>query len=119
MSTQSYDQRRIAACPDIGQHGREMTTASSLSATTVTLLHKGGATPPTAFTETRRGTRRPHGRLRRLLRNEVGRFAAGSLPAARLVRAASFVVIRRDAGGCLHVVSRPGGGTRAAVEVPC
>jgi two-component system NarL family sensor kinase len=64
---------------------------------TMTALDEGRAGAATAVTEPRGGTRRRHGLLRRLLRNEVARFAAGGLLAACLVGAGTFVVVSRDA----------------------
>ena len=63
---------------------------------TMTLLDEGRAGTPTTVTQPRGGTR-PGGLLRRLLRNEVARFAAGGLLAACLVGAGTFVVVSRDA----------------------
>jgi len=63
---------------------------------TMTVLDEGRAGTPTTVTQPRGGTR-PDGLLRRLLRNEVARFAAGGLLAACLVGAGTFVVVSRDA----------------------
>jgi len=54
----------------------------------------GGCAPPAI--EPRGSTPRPR-LLRRLLKNEVARFAAGGLVAACLVAAGTFVVVSRDA----------------------
>jgi two-component system, NarL family, sensor kinase len=64
---------------------------------TMTVLDEGRA--GTAAGDTERATAAPSrpGLLRRLLRNEVARFAAGGLLAACLVGAGTFVVVSRDA----------------------
>src|ERR1700680_3725117 len=64
---------------------------------TMTALDERRAGTATAATEPRGGPRRRRGLLRRLLRNEVARFAAGGLLAACLVGAGTFVVVSRDA----------------------
>jgi two-component system NarL family sensor kinase len=64
---------------------------------TMTVLDESRAGTPTAVAAPRGGTRRHRGLVRRLLRNEVARFAAGGLLAACLVGAGTFVVVSRDA----------------------
>ncbi|HEY8755723.1 MAG TPA: sensor histidine kinase [Candidatus Dormibacteraeota bacterium] len=64
---------------------------------TMTLVDEGRAASPAAGAEPRVEARRPRGLLRRVLRNEVVRFAAGGLLAACLVGAGTFMVVSRDA----------------------
>jgi two-component system NarL family sensor kinase len=64
---------------------------------TMTLLDQRRDAPPTAATEPLVAARRPRSLLRRVLRNEVARFAAGGLLAACLVGAGTFMVVSRDA----------------------
>ncbi|HWF57862.1 MAG TPA: sensor histidine kinase [Candidatus Dormibacteraeota bacterium] len=66
---------------------------------TMTLLDEERATSPATETEAepRVAPRRPRGLLRRVLHNEVVRFAAGGLLAACLVGAGTFMVVSRDA----------------------
>jgi two-component system, NarL family, sensor kinase len=64
---------------------------------TMTLLDQRRDATPTAATEPLVAARRPRGLLRRVLRNEVVRFAAGGLLAACLVGAGTFMVVSRDA----------------------
>jgi signal transduction histidine kinase len=62
----------------------------------MTVLDEGRARPEAASSPSVAGRGRP-GPVRRLLRNEVARFAAGGLLAALLVGAGTFVVVSRDA----------------------
>ena len=64
---------------------------------TMTVLDEGRAATPAGDTERAGGTPLRPGLLRRVLRNEVARFAAGGLLAACLVGAGTFVVVSRDA----------------------
>lgn len=63
----------------------------------MTVLDEDAAGPASEVTGPREVSRRSHGLLRRLLGNEVARFAAGGLLAACLVGAGTFVVVSRDA----------------------
>ncbi len=64
---------------------------------TMTVLDEGRAGAPSGAAERAGQRRRATGLLRRVLRNEVARFAAGGLLAACLVGAGTFVVVSRDA----------------------
>jgi two-component system, NarL family, sensor kinase len=64
---------------------------------TMTVLDEGRAATPAGDTERAGSTPLRPGLLRRVLRNEVARFAAGGLLAACLVGAGTFVVVSRDA----------------------
>ncbi len=64
---------------------------------TMTVLDEGRAGTPTPVAERVGGSPRRTGLLRRVLRNEVARFAAGGLLAALLVGAGTFFVVSRDA----------------------
>jgi two-component system NarL family sensor kinase len=64
---------------------------------TMTLLDEGRAASSSGAARRSGDGRRPTGLLRRVLRNEVARFAAGGLLAACLVGAGTFFVVSRDA----------------------
>jgi two-component system, NarL family, sensor kinase len=64
---------------------------------TMTVLEQGRARAADTSAESLDGGGRRHGLLRRLLRSEVARFAAGGLLTAVLVGAGTFVVVSRDA----------------------
>ncbi|MDQ6846820.1 MAG: sensor histidine kinase [Candidatus Dormibacteraeota bacterium] len=63
----------------------------------MTVVDEGRAGTSTATAEGVGGSPRGAGLLRRVLKNEVARFAAGGLLAALLVGAGTFVVVSRDA----------------------
>jgi|SRR5450755_2005747 hypothetical protein len=97
---------------------------------TITVLDEGRAGTPNDVTEPGGGRTRHQCRLRRVLGEEIARFAAADLLSAWLVATNTFAVVSRnvglsrlrdlvaDAGGSLHVESHPGGGTRVSVKVP-
>ncbi|PZR81818.1 MAG: hypothetical protein DLM65_05135 [Candidatus Aeolococcus gillhamiae] len=64
---------------------------------TMTVADEGRAGTSTSTAERVEGSPRRAGLLRRVLKNEVARFAAGGLLAALLVGAGTFVVVSRDA----------------------
>jgi two-component system, NarL family, sensor kinase len=64
---------------------------------TMTVLEQGRARAAGTSAASLDGGGRRHSLLRRLLRNEVARFAAGGLLTAVLVGAGTFVVVSRDA----------------------
>ncbi|HSP64662.1 MAG TPA: sensor histidine kinase [Candidatus Deferrimicrobium sp.] len=64
---------------------------------TMTVVDEGGAASYSGAPRRTGNGRRSSGLLRRALRNEVGRFAAGGLLAACLVGAGTFFVVSRDA----------------------
>ncbi len=64
---------------------------------TMTVLDKGRAGTSASASVRAGATQHRAGLLRRVLRNEVARFAAGGLLAACLVGAGTFVVVSRDA----------------------
>jgi signal transduction histidine kinase len=64
---------------------------------TMTVLDEGRAASPNGASPRGGGGQRHPGLLRRLLSNEVARFAAGGLLAACLVGAGTFFVVTRDA----------------------
>ena len=64
---------------------------------TMTVVDEGRAGTSSGTAEGAGGSPRRAGLLRRVLKNEVARFAAGGLLAALLVGAGTFVVVSRDA----------------------